>query len=74
MHRSLTYLILVSWFGDLSVENVSELNRIHIHAPCVNWSTGIYYPHSEHAHRLAHFRRGLHIVTAEKGKATKMSY
>jgi hypothetical protein len=25
--------------------NVSELNRIHIHAQCVNWSAGISYPH-----------------------------
>ena len=28
----------------------------------------------EHAHWLAHFCWGLHIVTAEKGKATEMSY
>jgi hypothetical protein len=25
---------------------VTELNRIHIHAQCVNWSAGISYPHS----------------------------
>jgi hypothetical protein len=25
---------------------VSELNRIYIHAQCVNWSAGISYPHS----------------------------
>jgi hypothetical protein len=24
---------------------VSELNRIHIHAQCVNWSEGMRYPH-----------------------------
>jgi hypothetical protein len=29
-----------------SVENVSELNRIHIYAQYVNWSAGIRYPHS----------------------------
>jgi hypothetical protein len=28
----------------------------------------------EHAHWLAHFCWGLHIVTTEKGKATEMSY
>jgi hypothetical protein len=26
-------------------ESVAELNRIHIHAQCVNWSAGISYPH-----------------------------
>jgi hypothetical protein len=36
----------VSLFGDLSVEKVSELNRIHIHEQCGNWSEGISYPHS----------------------------
>jgi hypothetical protein len=41
-----SFIPIVSQFGDLSVENVSELNRIHIHAPCVNWSAGISYPHS----------------------------
>jgi hypothetical protein len=28
----------------------------------------------EHAHRLTHFSWGLLILTAEKGKATEMSY
>jgi hypothetical protein len=32
--------------GDVSVENVSELIRIHIHAQYVNWSAGISFPHS----------------------------
>jgi hypothetical protein len=36
------FLIILSL--DLSVENVSELNRTHIDAQCVNWSAGIKYP------------------------------
>jgi hypothetical protein len=44
---------------------VSEINRIHIHAQCVNWSACIRYPPSR-ACLLAQFCWGLLIVTAEK--------
>jgi hypothetical protein len=63
--------ILYLSFLDLSVANVSEFNRIHIHAQCVYWSTGISYRTPEHAHWLTHFCWGLLIVTTEKGKRWK---
>jgi hypothetical protein len=37
---------IVSQFGDIIIENVSEDNRIPINAQCVNWSSGISKPHS----------------------------
>jgi hypothetical protein len=32
--------------GTFLLKKVSDLNRIHIHAQCGNWSAGISYPHS----------------------------
>jgi hypothetical protein len=52
------YLSIVSEYGDLSVENVSGLNRIHIHAQCVNWSAGISYPHSRACPLIGSFLLG----------------
>jgi hypothetical protein len=43
----------------LSVENVTELNRIHIHAQCVNWGAGISYPHSRAIPLICSFCPGL---------------
>jgi hypothetical protein len=58
---------LVSLFGDLSVENVSELNRIHIRAQCrVNWSAGLSYPHSRACLLIGSFCWGLLIVTTDR--------
>jgi hypothetical protein len=37
---------------------VSEINRIHIHAPCVNWSAGISYPHSRACPLIGSFLLG----------------
>jgi hypothetical protein len=37
---------IVSQFGDIIIENVSEDNRLPINAQCVNWSSGISNPHS----------------------------
>jgi hypothetical protein len=53
---------------------VCELNRIHIHAPCVNWSAGFSYPHPRACPLIGSFCCGLLIVTAEKVKATEISY
>jgi hypothetical protein len=53
---------------------VSELNRIHIHAQCVNWSAGISYPHSRAIPLIGSFCWGLLIVTADKGKTTGICY
>jgi hypothetical protein len=41
MQRYSEYIYLYHSWGP-----VSELNRIHTHAQCVNWSSGISYPHS----------------------------
>jgi hypothetical protein len=49
---------IVSECGDLSVENVSGLNRIHIHAQCVYWSAGISYPHSRACPLIGSFLLG----------------
>jgi hypothetical protein len=37
---------------------MSGLNRIHIHAPCVNWSAGISYPHSRACPLIGSFLLG----------------
>jgi hypothetical protein len=37
---------------------VSELNRIHIHAQCANWSAGISYPHSRACPLIGSFTLG----------------
>jgi hypothetical protein len=34
---------IVSYFGNLSIEDVSELNRIHIHGQSVNLGAGITF-------------------------------
>jgi hypothetical protein len=35
-----------------------ELNRMHIHAQCVNWSAGISYPHSRECPLICSFLLG----------------
>jgi hypothetical protein len=37
---------------------VTELNRIHIHAQCVNWNAGISYPHSRACQLIGSFCLG----------------
>jgi hypothetical protein len=49
-----------------SVENVSELNRIHIHAHCVNWSAGIRYPHSTACPLIGSFLLGFTYCNGRK--------
>jgi hypothetical protein len=71
--------ILNHSFGDLSVENVSELNRIQIHAQCIKTVTGVQVsvtctPNLLHVHWLAHFFWHLLIVMTDKGIMTEMSY
>jgi hypothetical protein len=48
----LSFMLLYSCIiRDLTVENVSKLNRIHIQAPCVNWSAYIVVTRTpEHDH------------------------
>jgi hypothetical protein len=54
---------------------VSGLNRIHNYTCTVRTGVRVLVTRTpEHAHWLAHFCWGLHILTAEKGKATEMSY
>jgi hypothetical protein len=45
--------------GDLSVENMPELNRLHIHVQCINWRAGISYPHSRACPLIGSFLMGL---------------
>jgi hypothetical protein len=67
-------------FGDLSVENVSELNCMHsMHSYKYMHSalTGVQVLVTrapEHAYWLASICWGLLIVTEEKGKAIEMSF
>jgi hypothetical protein len=62
-------ILIFNEFFYISVENLSELNRIHkyMHSALVTRNP-------EHVHWLAHFCWGLLIVTTEKGKATEISY
>jgi hypothetical protein len=50
------------WCHSFSIENVSELNRIHKHVQCVN-------QHSRACLLICSFSLGLLFVTSEKGKA-----
>jgi hypothetical protein len=52
----LGFLCIIVW--DLSVENVSELNCIHIHAQCGNWCAGISYPYSRACPLIGSFLLG----------------
>jgi hypothetical protein len=53
-----------------NVENVSKLNRIHIHVHCVNWSAGISYPHSTACPLTGSFLLGFSYCDG----ATEISY
>jgi hypothetical protein len=44
--RQTLYDITFILYHILGTFLLSELNRIHIHKQCVNWSAGISYPHS----------------------------
>jgi hypothetical protein len=49
---------LISIIEELSVENVSELNRIPTHAQYVYWSAGIIYPPSRECPLIGTFLLG----------------
>jgi hypothetical protein len=60
---------------ELSVENLSELNRIHIYMHSALTGVQVLVTRTpDHVHLLAHFCLGLPMVTEEKGKATEISY
>jgi hypothetical protein len=44
--------------GTFLLKMLSEFNRIHIHAQCVNWSAGISYPHSRACPLIGSFLLG----------------
>jgi hypothetical protein len=72
-NNEIWYLICIIVWGPFCWKE-SKINRIHIHAQCINWSAGISYPHSrERDHWLTHFFWGLLSVTAEKGTAIEIS-
>jgi hypothetical protein len=70
-----TSIFIVFKFWDLSVENVTDLNRTYINMHSALTGVQVLVTRTpDHAHWLAHFCWGLLIVTAEKGKAIEISY
>jgi hypothetical protein len=53
---------------------MSELNRIHIHAQCLNWSAGICYPHSLACPLIGSFLLEFTYCDGRERKATEISY
>jgi hypothetical protein len=50
---------------------VSELNRIHIHAQCVNWSAGISYPHCRACPLIGSFLLGFTYCDGRQSESDK---
>jgi hypothetical protein len=57
---------------DISVENVSVLNRIHVHAQCVNWSAGISYPYSRTCPLIGSFLLGFTYCYCRERKSGRI--
>jgi hypothetical protein len=52
----------------------ARVNRIHIHAQCVNWSVGISYPHSRACPLIGSFLLGFKYCDGTERESAEMSY